>query len=93
MSKTLDIDKRIDLWIPAYKAASKREKIICPRCGSDNIAVEAKRISENIGYVLITCGDCKKSGYFSRVDFDQYHGSVDTSAGNYGDNPTLASAV
>ena len=74
MSRKLDIDSRIDLWIPAFKAASNREQITCPRCGSNAVDVIAEDTGNGIGYVVITCSNCNKSGYFSRVDLKKYQG-------------------
>ena len=38
--------------------------------------MQAKDLGGNIGYVLITCEKCGKSGYFSRVDLKNYKGKV-----------------
>lgn len=72
----MDIDNRIDLWIPALLSAEKGENPTCPRCGHNILDVQAKDLGENIGYVLITCEKCGKSGYFSRVDLKNYKGKV-----------------
>lgn len=74
MSKTLDIDTKIESWIPAFKAASQGKNPVCPICNGDNVEVEAEELGDKIGYVLITCNTCKKSGYFSRVDFNNFKG-------------------
>ena len=67
MSKTLNIDNQIN-WIPTYKQVLNGEKPTCPICGGSNIesVVEDKH---DVGYVVITCKDCNKTGYFSRVNF------------------------
>lgn len=77
MSKELDIDSKTELWIPAFKSASLGESPSCPRCGSNNVDVIAKRCGGDIGFVLITCNNCNKTGYFSRVDFSNYSGKVE----------------
>lgn len=77
MSRELDIDDKIELWFPAFKAVSKGEKPSCPRCGSGDMNVIANDMGNNTGYVVITCNDCNKSGYISRVDFSKYKGNVE----------------
>ena len=69
MSRVLDIDPKIELWIPALEAVEKDEPPICPRCNSNDVGVQAEVHPDGIGYALITCNKCGKSGYFSRVMF------------------------
>lgn len=66
MSEELIIDNEITRWVPALQSVRNNEIPKCPICGSRNTSVE-KNFENGIGFVLITCGDCKKSGYFSRV--------------------------
>lgn len=73
MSKSLDIDKKIELWFPALEAIKNGSDPVCPRCNSNNIEVTAEKNKNNGGYVLITCCDCNKSGYFSRVIFENWN--------------------
>lgn len=80
MSKELIIDDKFDIWIPAFKAVSSGGTPICPRCNGKNLEVQAENFGENTGYVLITCNDCNRSGYFSRVLFDNYKGKVENKA-------------
>ena len=70
MLNKLDIDKNINIWIPAYKAFIDGEKPICPRCNSHEIEVIQDEDSEGIGFLVLTCISCGKSGYFSRVKFN-----------------------
>ncbi len=70
MSKILDIDNNIESWIPAFKKVMEKKAPSCPLCGSDDVEDVVVRDKHNIGYVVITCNQCKKSGYFSRVDFN-----------------------
>ena len=69
MSKTLDIDNNIDLWLPTFDAAMKGEKIKCPLCKSSDVEYNRTIVKDNLGYAIITCNKCGKSGYLSRVKF------------------------
>lgn len=70
MSRQLDIDQKIELWIPALKAVENGEAPICPRCESNDIDIQKKVNEKGIGYLLLTCNKCNKSGYFSRIIFN-----------------------
>ncbi|MCR5419308.1 MAG: hypothetical protein K6E84_10360 [Lachnospiraceae bacterium] len=71
MSKTLDIDNNIDAWIPTLKTIKSGMQPTCPLCGSDDIDIQKEVIEKNIGFLLVSCGKCGRSGYFSRVDFNE----------------------
>ena len=88
MSRELDIDSKTELWIPAFNAIRQNKDTICPRCGAYKLDVTVKKTNGDIGYVLITCNDCGKSGYFSRVDFGNRERIKD-----HIDQPTLATAT
>lgn len=70
MSKTLDIDQKIELWIPALNAVKNGESPICPRCESEDIDIQKDENEDGVGYLLMTCNNCNKSGYFSRIVFN-----------------------
>lgn len=76
MSKELDIDNKTDLWIPAFILAKKGETPICPHCKNDGVSVYAEELGNNVGFIMISCDKCGKSGYFSRVDFTNYKGHI-----------------
>lgn len=71
MSTTLDIDNNVKLWIHAFDAAVKGKKPVCPRCNSMNTEVTKDSNDEGIGFLLVTCKDCGKSGYMSRMIFKE----------------------
>ena len=73
MSKTLDIDDNINLWMPTMKKALDGDDLSCPRCGSDNMEVIKESNEKGIGFLLVTCNNCGKSGYSSRVLFKDKH--------------------
>ena len=66
---SFDIDKNTSIWLSAFTAVSRGNLPICPRCGCKDVTVETNIVKDNIGYVLLTCQQCHKSGYFPRVDF------------------------
>lgn len=70
MSRDLDIDPKIELWISALEAVKNNKSPICPRCNSNDVAAQTEVNPDGIGYALITCNKCGKSGYFSRVMFN-----------------------
>lgn len=67
MSKRLDLDNNIQLWIPAYQAYRNGKPIYCPRCKSDEIETHTEDLGGGVGFVTLTCKSCNKTGYFSRV--------------------------
>ena len=69
MSKMLDIDENINIWIPAYDAVRAGKKPQCPKCKSDDIEVISDSDDKGVGFMLITCNGCGKSAHFSRVEF------------------------
>ena len=69
MSGTLDIDKNTELWIPAFNAVKNGESPVCPRCGYEDIEINKSENEDGIGYLLLTCKKCNKSGCFSRVKY------------------------
>ena len=69
MSRELDMNQNIEPWLPSYEAVMNNEKPICPHCKSSDISVTKDADEEGIGFMLITCEKCGKSGYFSRVRF------------------------
>ena len=71
MSKTLDIDQDIKLWQPAFDAVMAGNPPVCPKCKSNDIDVTKDSNKDGVGYLLITCNGCGKSGYFSRVLFNK----------------------
>lgn len=66
MSRELVIDDNCIRWIPALKSVREGKKPQCPICNSYDTNVE-QNYEKGIGFVLITCEKCGKSGYFSRV--------------------------
>ena len=83
MSKKLDIDDRVDLWMPAFNALRFHKDAQCPLCNGTNLNSQIKRMKGNIGFVLITCNDCGKSGYFSRVDLTSFDRETVLDASDY----------
>lgn len=69
MSKTLDIDPDVELWAPTLNAVIEGNEPICPRCKSSNMEIDSYQNKDGTGYLLVTCNDCGKSGYSSRVEF------------------------
>lgn len=69
MSRTLDIDRDIKIWLPTLDDVKAGRIPTCPRCGSKNTEVVKKEYEDGIGFALITCNDCGKSGHFSRISF------------------------
>lgn len=76
MLKTLDIDNNIYSWIPAFTDVKNNRNTKCPLCGSSEIDAEVHDLGDKIGYVLISCNKCGKSGYFSRVDLSGFKGKI-----------------
>lgn len=76
MSKKLVIDPKIELWFPAFDKAFNGEQPTCPHCGSKDISVSAYRYPDDVGWMVITCNECNKSGYFSRVFFKGFRGKA-----------------
>ena len=66
MLKELNIDDNVSRWVPTLKAHLNGKKCYCPICKSDNLKID-ENYENGVGFVLITCNDCKISGYFSRV--------------------------
>ena len=71
MSKELDIDQNLKLWVPAFSDFIEHKSVSCPRCGSNQLSIVSKVYSDHYGYLLMTCRNCNKSGYFSRVRFPE----------------------
>lgn len=69
MSRILDIDVNSQAWNAAYLSVINGEKPICPHCQSTALDVNPVDFGNGIGYMTITCNDCNKTGYFSRVKF------------------------
>lgn len=69
MSKKLDINNNIKLWLKALVDAKAGKRPICPRCGSADTEIQKEIYKDKVGYMIITCNSCGKSGYFSRVLF------------------------
>ena len=66
MLKELTIDNNVTRWAPTLKAHLNGEKCYCPICKSDNLTI-TEDFEKGVGFALITCNDCKVSGYFSRI--------------------------
>ena len=66
MSDEINIDKDVYRWIPALKEHLAGKECYCPICDSKEIRVHEQFI-DGVGFVLIECLKCGKSGYFSRV--------------------------
>lgn len=49
MPTVLDIDNRIDLWIPAFIDAQNGETPTCPHCKNSNVSVHAEELGGNVG--------------------------------------------
>jgi hypothetical protein len=69
MSKNLVIDSNNRAWHPAYLSVIKGEQPVCPYCGKPLTDISPVDLGERVGYLTITCNDCNKTGYFSRVTF------------------------
>ena len=72
MSKELVMDDKIEMWDPALIAIQEGKEPTCPYCKNGDLNVTAKRISGDMGYILITCDKCNKTGYYSRVDLSKW---------------------
>ena len=67
MSNELDIDSNVEAWLPALNSVLKKRVPRCPACDSDDVVSVVSALGKGVGYVVMTCNECKKSGYFSRV--------------------------
>ena len=71
MSKRLDIDTNNQIWIPAFLSAIRGEQPVCPRCGSSDVEVNSMKDDNGVGFIVITCNTCSKTGYLSRIKFPE----------------------
>ncbi len=69
MSRKLDIDKDVTAWFSGYDSVMNGQQPTCPRCVSDDVEVTKDAYDNGVGFMLITCNQCGKSGYYSRVIF------------------------
>ena len=69
MLKKINIDPNIEIWMPAYKTVMDGGTPECPHCRTQDMEVTKRENDDGIGFMLITCNSCGKSGYFSRVNF------------------------
>ena len=70
MSRKVDIDTNNELWIPAFTAVHENREVLCPRCGGNKIEKYIGDSGGGIGFMLLTCENCGKTGYMSRMRLD-----------------------
>ena len=64
------VDKNFERWFEAICAVVHDKVPICPICGkSSHICIYKHEFENHIGFMIITCKKCKKSGYSSRMIF------------------------
>ncbi len=77
MAKKKSGDAEFRLWLPALSKAFEGEKPTCPYCRSDDMEVIAKAWEDNIGYVIISCNNCKKWVNSCRTLMENYKGEIE----------------
>ncbi|MGM9594164.1 MAG: hypothetical protein ACI3U8_07400 [Candidatus Onthomonas sp.] len=71
MSRKLDIDTDMQRWTPAFDAFLRGAPAVCPVCGSASLEPAARSGPDRIGFLFLSCPDCGKTGYLSRVRFPE----------------------
>ena len=71
MLRKLDIDDNQQRWFPAFDAFIKGNATACPVCGKIGLESTAGCGKDRVGFLVITCSSCGKSGYMSRITFPE----------------------
>jgi hypothetical protein len=71
MSNALDIDNNPVRWMDAFANYQNDEPVVCPICGDENVSIQAGCGADCVGFIMLTCKGCGKTGYLSRVRFQE----------------------